>query len=83
MLRSTITEAVTWSQSDVVVRGEGRLSIVDGNMTISGNNNVLQNVKITGNLTVNGNTNTIRDCWVVGTITDTGTLNNFSVVLDD
>jgi len=83
MLRTTITEAVTWSQSDVVVRGEGHLSIVDGNMTISGNNNILQNVKITGNLTVSGNTNTIRDCWVIGTITDTGTLNNFSVILDN
>jgi hypothetical protein len=83
VLRSTLTGSVTWNQSEVLVKGEGRPTIIDGNLTISGSNNLLYNVKITGNLTVSGNYNSIRDCWIGGTITDSGTLNNFSVILDD
>jgi hypothetical protein len=74
---------ITWGQNNVVVRGEGRLTIIDGNLTISGSNNTLYNVKINGNLIVSGSYNTIRDCWVGGSITDSGTVNNFDVILDD
>jgi len=82
-LRSTLTGSVTWSQSEVLVKGEGRPTIIDGDLTISGSNNLLYNVKITGNLIVSGSYNSIRDCWVGGAVTDSGTLNSFSVVLDD
>jgi hypothetical protein len=82
-LRATFTGAVTWSQNEILVRGEGRPTIIDGNLTISGSNNLLYNVKITGNLIVSGNYNSIRDCWVGGSITDNGTLNSFTVIMDD
>jgi len=82
VLRGTFTGAVTWNQHEVLVKGEGRPTIIDGNLTISGSYNLLYNVKITGNLIVNGSYNSIRDCWVGGSITDNGTLNSFTVIMD-
>lgn len=79
VLAGVITENVTISQSDILIEGDGRGSVLNGTLTISGNNNLLQSLKLNGNITLSGNYNTTRDAWIGNvTITDNGTDNSIN-----
>jgi hypothetical protein len=80
-LAGTVTETVTMSQSQVVIEGNGANSILSGNVTISGNYNTIEKLRIVGNLTLTGKGNMIRHVVVVdGIVTNNGLDNDLSIL---
>lgn len=83
LLNSTIVGNVTWNKSGVVLEGYGRGSVIDGNLTISGHNNIIKGVVIDGNLTISGDYNTINESWLDGgTLSNTGSGNSINLIWD-
>ena len=84
ILAGTYVGAVTVSQSDLTIVGEGRQSIIQGNVTISGDHNMLKDLKIDGDLTFNATSeyNTILGGWLTGSLTDSGTNNSITLILE-
>jgi hypothetical protein len=84
VLAETISENVTLSQNDVVIEGDGRGSVLSGNLTISGNNVSIEKMRITGDVTINGNSNFLDKVWlsVNSSITDNGQNNSITGILE-
>ena len=84
ILSGTYSGNVTISQSDLLIYGEGRQSIIEGNITISGDNNMIKNLKADGDLTLSSASgyNTITGGWLTGTLTDNGTDNSVSLIME-
>jgi hypothetical protein len=64
------------AQSRVVIEGDGANSVLSGNLTISGNYNVIEKIRVVGNLTISGKGNVIKDVIVVDGIIDNSGLDN-------
>jgi hypothetical protein len=84
VLAETISENVTLSQNDVTIEGDGRGSVLSGNLTISGNNVVIEKMRITGNVTINGNSNFLDKVWLSNSsnLTDNGENNSITGILE-
>jgi hypothetical protein len=84
VLAETISENVTLSQNDVTIEGDGRGSVLSGNLTISGNNVVIEKMRITGNVTINGNSNFLDKVWlsVNSSVIDNGQNNSITGILE-
>ena len=84
LLSGTYVGAVTISQSDLLIYGEGRQSIIQGNVTVSGDNNVLREIKVDGNMTFTAasENNTVKEGWVTGSLTDSGTNNSLTLIME-
>ena len=84
ILSGTYVGAVTISQSDLLIYGEGRQSIIQGNVTVSGDNNVLRELKVDGNMTFTAasENNTVKEGWVSGSLTDNGTNNSLTLIME-
>jgi hypothetical protein len=82
VLGVSLLENITITQSDIVIEGSGRNSIIDGTLTISGSNNLIKRLRFTEDIIVTGDTNSITDSWVANDadITDNGLLNNISII---
>jgi hypothetical protein len=84
VLAETISENVTLSQNDVTIEGDGRGSVLSGDLTISGNNVVIEKMRITGNVTINGNSNFLDKVWLSNSsnLTDNGENNSITGILE-
>jgi hypothetical protein len=84
VLTCTITENVTLSQSDVTIEGDGRNSVLSGDLTISGNNVIIEKMRITGDVTISGNSNFLDKVWLSNSsnLTDNGENNSITGILE-
>lgn len=80
VLKGVYNENITLSSSQITIVGEGKKTVINGNLTISGNDNILEKIYLGGNLTISGNANIVTDSWVGDySIVDTGDLNTIDV----
>jgi hypothetical protein len=84
VLAETISENVTLSQNDVTIEGDGRGSVLSGDLTISGNNVVIEKMKITGDVIISGNSNFLDKVWLSNSsnLTDNGENNSITGILE-
>jgi hypothetical protein len=85
ILNGIYNENVTISQSEVNIVGEGNSCVINGTVTISGNDNILEKIKILQDVTINGNRNIIDKSYISinANITDNGQMNTISAIWGD
>lgn len=80
------SESVTITGSNILICGQGAVSVLTGNLTISAASQyvMVEKIKITGDITFTAgcSLNNITNCWAASTsaITDNGTSNNLLVI---
>lgn len=80
VLSGTYVENVTLV-NNILLRGEGNTTVIDGTFTITGNNNLLKELKVEGDLIVNGNENIVAGIWLGSyDLEDNGEENSISLI---
>jgi len=78
-----VSENVTINKT-INIEGEGRTSVLTGNLTLDVNCDftTIRDIRVTGNVVFNvgSSFNFLRECWVGGTVTDNGTSNSVLVI---
>jgi len=82
LILTSITENITWNNSNIAVEGKGRSTEINGSINIVGNGNYLKLVRCLDNVTLNGDINFFSESWVAPTytVTDNGTGNYYNII---
>lgn len=74
--------SLTLTHSEIAIEGRGRKSQISGAVSISGNNNIIEKVRIVGNLTLTGNRNFVTNVYLAPafSLSNTGVDNVFLIV---
>lgn len=82
ILPGTYTENLTISKSDITIEGKGRLSIINGNVSMSGSGNQVLGIKVSGNLDLTGSDYSFVRCWLGSSATFTagGLYNSLNII---
>lgn len=82
ILVATLTENIVLTNNEVKIVGKGHGTVLNGNFSVSGNFNVIKDMKFTGAVVIGGVGNQFVDDWigVSGTFTDSGSGTRFGYV---
>lgn len=84
VLAGTYGESITIGSSvtNMHIFGVGNASVISGNLSISGNNNLIRALRVSGAISTSGRYNFIKEIWMpnTGTLTDSGVDNVYEVI---
>jgi len=82
LVLTSVTENITWNNSNITVEGKGRSTEIIGTINIVGDGNSLKLVRCLDSVTLNGDINFFSESWLAPTytVTDNGTGNYYNVI---